>query len=62
MSTLLPCPFCGGSSQKFIDAGTSDGYIECPNCCYVFGDEPDYKKVLVDKWNRRATTKQERKK
>lgn len=51
---LKPCPFCGGTNQTIANDDSDDVYVECPGCCHVFPDGPDYTRLAIEVWNRRA--------
>lgn len=63
MSELLPCPFCGNSTNIAMANEKHDhsgGYfIACPECDastglrYACGDDP--RPLLIEQWNRRAS-------
>lgn len=57
MTTLLPCPFCGGKPRM----GRNDGdyerhqtwWIECEPCCLLMSGTTD-KDATIAAWNRRT--------
>jgi Lar family restriction alleviation protein len=52
-TTLLPCPFCGGTAELSGRYPTGQFYISCIDCQVSMYD--DRKDKVVQKWNRRKT-------
>jgi Lar family restriction alleviation protein len=66
MTSLLPCPFCGGGATRHDIEAREDvdnagaSYIECDGCGACTQLHFDRKENLLDSWNRRhKTTHQE---
>lgn len=72
MTTLSPCPFCGGEARFGQSSPTEDNdyagaeYIECINArCFattacMFPCMQDVKPLLAERWNKRAAHEQAR--
>lgn len=57
MTDLKPCPFCGG--QATYDTNGTAFWVICKECgaktAITFIDGRAGKKIVTDRWNRRAT-------
>lgn len=60
---LKPCPFCGSLNVGLRHGTLFSGAVHCNNCSadvafgalYLFAeDDPDWKSVVINGWNRRA--------
>ena len=55
MTTLKPCPFCGGeATERDFKSPFTDGWVGCRECHIFIDRAKDGKPAAVAAWNRRA--------
>ena len=50
--TLMPCPFCGGRTQRVKSSGRWGWFVSCE--CAAVGPSADDKGGAIAAWNTRA--------
>ena len=58
---LKPCPFCGGEARYTVFSSLGYHHVECIKCDVVMDYSHSFAEA-VDRWNRRATVPQLKKK
>ncbi|WP_367270374.1 Lar family restriction alleviation protein [uncultured Olegusella sp.] len=57
MTSLKPCPFCGGTTQRVKSSGRWGWFVSCS--CAAVGPSAITKELAIERWNTRTEPMQQ---